>query len=77
MSSRGKKKKLYRAEHKKKPKKKLGGISDCCGNCASRLDFHYFNPQSVRCNNNASPLYNAIMPKQEYCIAYKRYEETK
>lgn len=72
MSSRGKKKKLYRAEHKKKPKQKLGSIHDCCGNCQSRLDFHYFNPQSVRCNNNASPLYNAIMPKQEYCIAYKR-----
>ena len=73
MSSRAKKKKEFRLKNKivKKPKQKLGSIHDCCGNCQSRLDFHYHNPQSVRCNNKDSGLYTAVMPKQEYCSCYK------
>lgn len=66
MSSRGKKKKEYRAEHgPKKPKKKLGGYSDCCGNCNSRLGI--FKQDLVKCNNKDSQHFRVIMSKNEYC----------
>ena len=69
MSSRGKKKKEYRAKYgPKKPKKKLGGYKDCCGNCLSRLGI--FKKDFVKCNNKESGLYKAEMPKNQYCTAH-------
>lgn len=66
MSSRGKKKKEYRAKYgPKKAKKKLGGYKDCCGNCLSRLNI--FKRNIVKCNKKESKFFKAEMPKDEYC----------